>query len=130
MTNITKEDVIKWLSNLTVIEVADLIKELEKTWGVSATMPMIDGKNQSLNQENNTKEEVKEKTEFEVILSSVGIKKISVIKVIREITGFSLQESKSLVDNAPKLIKKNINKLEAENIQKKLEEVGAKIEIK
>jgi large subunit ribosomal protein L7/L12 len=119
------------LSGLTVLEVADLVKMLEEKWGVSAAaampafaMPMPGGGGGA------AAEAVEEKTEFDVILADAGAQKINVIKEVRAITGLGLKEAKDLVDGAPKPIKEGIGKAEAEEIKKKVEAAGAKVEIK
>ncbi len=120
------------LSKLTVLEVADLVKRLEDGWGVSAAaaapamampMPGMGGAAEAAPAE-------EEKTEFDVILASAGDKKINVIKEVRAITGLGLKEAKDLVEGAPKPVKEGASKEEAEEMKKKLEEVGAKVELK
>jgi large subunit ribosomal protein L7/L12 len=118
------------LSNLTVLEAADLSKMLEEKWGVSAAaaapmamaMPAVGGDAGAAVAE--------EKTEFDVILAAIGEKKINVIKEVRAITGLGLKEAKDLVESAPKAIKEGATKAEAEELKKKLEEVGATVELK
>jgi large subunit ribosomal protein L7/L12 len=130
MTKITKEDVIGFIENMSVLELSDLVKELEEKFGVSAAaMPMAmaapaaaDGEVPAAAKE--------EKTEFDVILQSVGEKKIQVIKVVRALTGLGLKEAKDLVDGAPKPVQEGIPQKDAEEAKQKLEEVGASIEIK
>lgn len=122
MANITKEQVVEWLSNQTVIEIATLVKELEEKWGVSAAAPAATAAAPA--------EAVEEKTEFDVILTSFGEKKINVIKEVRAITGLGLKEAKDLVEGVPKAVKEGITKVDAEEISKKLEAAGAKVEIK
>jgi len=123
----TKEEIIDAISNMTVLELSELVKELEDKFGVSATVPMAVGP--TVTQAAPQPEE-EEKTEFDVILSSFGENKIKVIKEIRTITSLGLKEAKELVEGAPQPVKKGIPKEEAEEIKKKLEEVGAIIEIK
>ncbi len=128
-TNITKEDVIEFIANMSVLELAEFVKELEEKFGVSAAaapvamaaMPAAGGE---------AKEEAPEKTEFDVILTSVGDKKIQVIKEVRAITNLGLKEAKALVDNLPAPVKEGVSKEEAEEIKKKLEAAGASVEIK
>ncbi len=129
MAEINKDQVVEWLSNQTVLDISDLVKELEDKWGVSAAAPVTavaaapgaaDG--QAAAQE--------EKTEFEVNLKSFGGQKIAVIKEVRAITGLGLKEAKELVESAPKPVKEGVDKAEAEELKKKLEAVGAEIEIK
>lgn len=128
MPEITQEQVIEYLSNLTVMQIAELTKKLEEKWGVSA-LPVAAVAGAGLaSAPPQAAEEAP--TEFNVILSDVGSQKIQVIKVVREITGLGLKEAKDLVDNAPKTLKENVKKEEAEQIKKKLEEAGAKVEIK
>ncbi len=116
------------LSKLTVIEAAELSKKLEDTWGVSAAVPVAmaampaDG--------GGAAEAAVEKTEFDVVLAAIGEKKINVIKEVRAITSLGLKEAKDLVESAPKGIKEGISKDEAEQLKKKLEEVGATVELK
>jgi large subunit ribosomal protein L7/L12 len=120
------------LSGLTVLEVADLVKMLEEKWGVSAAaampamMPMMPGGGGAAA----TAEPVEEKTEFDVILAEVGAKKIEVIKEVRAVTGLGLKEAKDLVESAPKPIKEGVSKAEAEEIKKKVEAAGAKVDVK
>ncbi|BCG49441.1 50S ribosomal protein L7/L12 [Candidatus Profftella armatura (Diaphorina cf. continua)] len=123
---ISKDEILKAISNLTVLELNDLVKAFEKKFGVSATA--ITSNNSSA--ASSVDIPVKEQTEFTVTLNSFGTNKVSVIKIVREITGLGLKEAKNLVDSAPKEIKEGITKEAAEAIKKKLEEVGAKIEIK
>ena len=127
MANITKEDVISFIENMTVLELSDLSKELEEKFGVSAmAMPMAapaaGGGEAAAAQE--------EKTEFDVMLQAVGDKKIQVIKVVRAITGLGLKEAKDLVDGAPKPVREGVPQKDAEEAKQKLEEVGATVEIK
>lgn len=122
-----KEDIINAISNMTVMEIVDLVKEMEKKFEVSASSMMASNNNAAAN---NEKEEVKEKTEFSVTLENFGKSKISVIKSIRSIINLGLKEAKDFVENAPKLIKEGIDKKESEEIKKKLEEAGATVSIK
>lgn len=124
--NITKEDVIEFIANMSVLDLAEFVKELEERFGVSAAAPVAVAATPAAE----TKEEAPEKTEFDVILASVGDKKIQVIKEVRAITGLGLKEAKALVDQIPAPVKEAIPKEEAEEIKKKLEEAGATIEIK
>lgn len=125
--HITKQDVIEFIANMTVLELSELVKELEDKFGVSAAAPMAMAAAAPVAQ---AQEEAAEKTEFDVILSAVGDKKIQVIKVVRAITGLGLKEAKALVDGAPSPVKEGVPKEEAENIKKELEENGATAEIK
>ena len=128
MSEITKEDVIKFVENMTVLELSDLVKDLEKRFGVSAAaMPVAVGAAPLAAEAAAPSEE---QTEFSVILQSAGEKKIQVIKVVRAITGLGLKEAKDLVDGAPKAVKEGISKKEVEDIKKQLEEVGATLEVK
>jgi len=124
--DLKKEDIINAISKMSVMEIVDLVKEMEKKFDVSASSMMVNA-NSAVSAE---KEEVKEQTEFSVTLESFGTSKISVIKSIRSIINLGLKEAKDFVENAPKLIKEGIDKKESEDIKKKLEEVGAKVSIK
>ncbi|RLB08716.1 MAG: 50S ribosomal protein L7/L12 [Deltaproteobacteria bacterium] len=128
-TNITKEDVIEFIANMSVLELAEFIKELEEKFGVSAAAPVAMAAMPAAGG-GEAKEEAPEKTEFDVILTSVGDKKIQVIKEVRAITNLGLKEAKALVDNLPAPVKEGVSKEEAEEIKKKLEEAGATVEIK
>ena len=121
----TKEDVISFIDNMTVLEMSEFVKELEEKYGVTAAAPVA-----VMQDASGDKPAEEEKTEFSLVLSSFGDKKIQVIKVVREITGLGLKEAKEAVEGAPKAIKEGIKKEEAEEFKKKLEEVGAIIEIK
>lgn len=121
------EKIVEQLSELTVIEAAELSKMLEEKWGVSAAAPVAVAAVAGMGAEAAPAEE---QTEFEVILASAGEKKIDVIKVVREITQLGLKEAKDLVEGAPKAVKEAVAKTEAEEIKKKLEAVGAKVELK
>jgi large subunit ribosomal protein L7/L12 len=125
MANVTKDDVIEFVSNMSVLELSDLVKELEEKFGVSAAMPVA-----AVPAAGGAPVEAEEKTEFDVMLSEVGEKKIQVIKAIRAITGLGLKEAKGLVDEAPKPVKEGVSKEEAEDIKKQLEEAGATVEVK
>jgi large subunit ribosomal protein L7/L12 len=126
MSDINKDQVVEYLSNLPVIEIAGLVKELEEKWGVSAAPVAIAGGGGAAA----PAEAVEEQTEFDVILADGGAKKIGVIKVVRELTALGLKEAKELVEGAPKTIKEAVSKEEAAEIKKKLEEAGAKVELK
>jgi large subunit ribosomal protein L7/L12 len=127
MAEITREQVVDYLSNLPVIQIAELVKELENKWGVSAAPVAVAGVAAAAAA---PAAEVEEKTEFDVILADGGAKKIQVIKVVREITNLGLKEAKDLVEGAPKTLKEGASKADAENWKKQLEEAGAKVEIK
>jgi len=126
MADITKKQVIDFIANMSVLEMSELVKEMEEKFGVSAAAavatPALGGGGAETTTE--------EKTEFDVILTSFGEKKINVIKEIRGITGLGLKEAKEAVESAPKAIKEGVSKEEAEEIKKKLEEAGASAEIK
>ncbi len=124
---ITKEDVVKFIENMTVLELSALVKELEEKFGVSAAAPMMaaiaaPGAAPAA--------AVEEQTEFNAILTGFGAEKIQVIKVVRAITGLGLKEAKDLVEGVPKAIKEGVSKDEAADIKKKIEEVGGTVEIK
>jgi large subunit ribosomal protein L7/L12 len=125
--NISREDVIEYIANMTVLELSDLVKDLEKKFGVSAAAPVAAVAAAPAAQ---SQEQVAEKTEFDVILTSVGDKKIQVIKEVRAITNLGLKEAKALVDGAPGKVKEGVSKEEAESIKAKLEEAGATVEVK
>ncbi|MCK5055262.1 MAG: 50S ribosomal protein L7/L12 [Candidatus Aminicenantes bacterium] len=127
MAEIKKEDFFKHLDKLTVLELADYIKEFEDRYGIKAEMAAVPA---GAAAPAAADEEVEEKTDFDIILKSVGPKKINVIKVVREVTDLGLKEAKAVVDAAPGEVKKAVSKEEAEEIKKKFEEVGAEIEIK
>src|SRR3989337_2440483 len=116
--------IVDELSGLTVLEASELSKLLEEKWGVSAAAPV------AVAAAPGAAAAAEEKTEFDVILTSPGDKKIQVIKVVRELTGLGLKEAKALADEAPKPVKEKLSKAEAEEIKKKLEEVGATVEVK
>ena len=125
MSNITKDQVIEWLSAQPILELAGLVKELETKWGVSAAAaagPAVAAAPVAAAAE--------EKTEFTVVLLEAGANKIGAIKEVRAITGLGLKEAKDLVEGAPKPVKEGLNKAEAEEIKKKLEAAGAKVELK
>jgi len=127
-TKISKDDVIEFISNMTVLELSELVEELEKKFGVSAAAPVAISAATAL--EKDEKEEEAEKTEFDVVLTGIGDKKIQVIKVVRSVTNLGLKEAKELVDGAPNNVKEGISKEDAENIKKQLEEAGAIVDIK
>ena len=129
VTKISKEDVIEFISGMTVLELADLVKELEEKFGVSAAAPVAMAGGPAAAEKVDQAEEA-EKTEFDVVLTAVGDKKIQVIKVVRSVTNLGLKEAKDLVEAAPAKVKEGISKEDAENIKAKLEEVGAAVEVK
>jgi large subunit ribosomal protein L7/L12 len=126
MADVTKEQVVDYLSNLPVIQIAELVKELESKWGVSAAPVAMAGGGAAAP----AAAAVEEKTEFDVILADGGANKIQVIKAVREITNLGLKEAKDLVEGAPKAVKEGVGKEEAEEVKKKLEGAGAKVEVK
>ncbi|MDR1087231.1 MAG: 50S ribosomal protein L7/L12 [Endomicrobium sp.] len=128
MTELSKDKLIEAISSLSIIELSELVKALEEKFGVSALAPTVMAAASTTNVV--AADVVEEKTEFNVILTSIGASKINVIKVVREITGLGLKEAKDLVDGAPNIVKDNISKSEAEEIKKKLIEVGASVELK
>jgi len=132
MAEITREQVKEFLGKMTVVELADFVKELEEAWGVkaSAGMMMAAGPAAAAGGDAAAAPKVEEKTEFDVILTDFGANKINVIKEIRAITALGLKEAKDLVDGVPKPVKEGITKEECEEIKKKLEAVGAKVEVK
>jgi large subunit ribosomal protein L7/L12 len=125
---LSKEDIIEAISGLTVLELADLVKALEEKFGVSAAAPVAVAATPGAAAP--AAAPVEEQTEFDVILSSVGEKKIQVIKVVRELTGLGLKEAKDLVDGAPRAVKEKVSRQEAEAIKQKLEAEGATVTIK
>ena len=122
---ITKEEVVEWLSAQTVLEVADLVKELEEKWGVSAAAPVAVAAAGPAA----AAEAVEEKDEFDVILKAAGANKIAAIKEVRAITGLGLKEAKDLVEGAPKPVKEGCSKDEADEIAKQIEAAGGKVKI-
>ena len=122
---ISKQDVLEYISGLSVLELRELVKDFEEKFGVSAAPVMVAGAGAGA-----VAEAVEEKTEFDVILKDGGEKKINAIKVVREITGLGLKEAKDAVEGAPTTIKEGVSKQLAEEIKKKLEEAGAVAEIK
>ena len=128
MSDITKDQVIEWLSSQSVIEIAALVKDLETKWGVSAAAPVAVAAAPAAGAAAAAPAE--EKTEFNVMLVEAGANKIGVIKEVRAITGLGLKEAKDLVEGAPKAVKEGASKADAEEIKKKLEAAGAKVELK
>lgn len=125
---VTKEDVISFIDNMSVLEMSEFVKELEDKYGVTAAAPAMMAAPAAGGGEAAAAEE--EKTEFDVILATAGDKKIQVIKEVRGITGLGLKDAKDLVEGAPKAIKEGVKKEEAEEIKKKVEEAGGTVEIK
>ena len=128
MADLTKDQVVDFLSNLPVIQIAELIKTLEEKWGVKAAPVAVAGPAVAAGAA--PAAAAAEQTEFTVVLKEAGANKINVIKVVREITGLGLKEAKDLVDGAPATVKEGISKDEANSVKAKLEEQGAVVEIK
>ena len=122
----TKEDVVSFIDSMTVLEMSEFVKELEDKYGVTAAAPAVAVAAPAAGGES----AAEEKTEFDVILTAIGDKKIQVIKEVRTITALGLKDAKDLVEAAPKAIKEGVKKEEAEEIQKKIEEVGGTVEVK
>lgn len=127
MADISKQDVIDFIANMTVLELSEMVKELEEKFGVSAAAPMA---MMAAAPSGEAVQAEAEKTEFDVILVTPGDKKIGVIKEVRAITGLGLKEAKDLVDSAPKPVKEGVSKEEAEKIKGQLEGAGAQVELK
>ena len=125
---ISKEDLVAAIGGMTVLELSDLVKTLEETFGVSAAAPV--GVVAAADSGGASAEKAEEQTEFNVLLTEVGDKKIHVIKAVRAITGLGLKDAKDLVEAAPKAVKEGVSKDDAEKLKKELEEAGAKVEIK
>ncbi|WP_276358159.1 50S ribosomal protein L7/L12 [Cohnella caldifontis] len=121
----SKEQILEAIKNMTVLELNDLVKAIEEEFGVTAAAPVAVVAGGA-----GAAAEAEEQTEFDVILADAGASKINVIKAVREITGLGLKEAKDLVDNAPKPIKEKVGKEEADSVKAKLEEAGAKVEVK
>ena len=126
--SITKEDVVEFVSNMSVLELSELVKELEEKFGVSAAAPVAVMPGGPA--EGAAGAPAEEKTEFDVVITASGDKKIQVIKEVRAITGLGLKDAKALVDEVPKPVKEGVAKDEAEKIKSQLEEAGAQVEIK
>jgi large subunit ribosomal protein L7/L12 len=120
---ITKEDVLEYISNLSVLELSELVKEFEEKFGVSAQATVVAAGGGAA-------EAVEEQTEFDVVLTGAGAKKINAIKVVRAITGLGLKEAKAAVEEVPTVLKEGVSKEEAEEIKKQIEEAGASCELK
>lgn len=123
---ISKEDVLEYISNLSVLELSELVKEFEEKFGVSAAPVMVAGGTAA----GGTAAATEEKTEFDIILTDGGAKKIEVIKIVRALTGLGLKEAKDAVEQTPSTLKEGVAKAEAEEAKKQLEEAGAKVELK
>jgi large subunit ribosomal protein L7/L12 len=128
MADVTKEQVVDFLSKMSVLDLAALTKELEDKWGVKAAPVAVAGPSGPA--ATTAAPAAVEQTEFTVTLKDAGGNKIGVIKAVREVTNLGLKEAKDLVDGAPKVVKEGVSKADADNIKKKLEEAGAKVEIK
>jgi len=128
MAELTREDVKNFIKNMTVLELSEFVKELEEEFGVSAAAPMAVGAVAAAGGAEAAPQE--EKTEFDVVLTAFGDKKIQVIKAVRELTGLGLKEAKDLVEGVPKPVKEGISKEDAEAARKKLEEAGGTAEVK
>jgi large subunit ribosomal protein L7/L12 len=124
---VSKEDILEAISNMSVMDVVDLISAMEEKFGVSAAAPVAVAAGPAAGGET---EAAEEQTEFDVVLASFGSSKVPVIKVVREITGLGLKEAKDLVESAPAAIKEGVEQAEADELKKKLEEAGATVEIK
>ena len=127
MADITKEQVIEFVKQMSVLELAEMVKELEEVFGVSAAAPVAVA---AAGPAAGGEAAAEEKTEFDVVLTAIGDKKINVIKVVRAITGLGLKEAKDLVDGTPNTVKEGASKEEAEGIKSQLEEAGASVELK
>ncbi len=123
---ISKEDVLEYISNLSVLELSELVKEFEKKFGVSAAPVMVAGGAAA----GGAAAAAEEKTEFDIVLTDGGAKKIEVIKIVRALTGLGLKEAKDAVEQTPSTLKEGVAKAEAEEAKKQLEEAGAKVELK
>jgi len=128
MADITKDDVIEFIANMSVLDLSELVKELEEKFGVSAAAPVMMGG--AMPAAGDAGAAAEEQTEFDVILETVGDKKINVIKEVRAITGLGLKEAKALVEEAPKAVKEGIAKEEAEKVKEQLEGAGAQVSVK
>ena len=125
MADVTKEQVVEFIENMTVLDMAEFVKELEDKFGVSAAAPVAVAAAPAAGAA-----AAEEQTEFDVILTAVGDKKINVIKAVRAATGLGLKEAKEVVDSAPKAVKEAVSKADAEELKKQLEEAGASVELK
>jgi len=128
MANLTKDELIEAISNMTVLELSELVSAMEEKFGVSAAAPVAVAAAPAGGGAGG--EAAEEKTEFDVVLEAAGGEKIKVIKVVREVTGLGLKEAKDLVEGAPKPVKEGVSKDEAEELKKKLEEAGAQVALK
>ncbi len=123
---VSREEIVEVLSNMSVIEVIELVSELEEKWGVSAAAPVAVAAAGAAAEA----AAAEEKTEFDVVMTSFGANKVGVIKAVRTITGLGLKEAKDLVEGAPATVKEGVSKDEADDIKKQLEEAGASVEVK
>jgi large subunit ribosomal protein L7/L12 len=128
MADITKDDVLEFISNMSVLELSELVKEMEEKFGVSAAAPVAMAGIMPAGGDAGAAEE--EQTEFDVILETFGDKKINVIKEVRTLTGLGLKEAKALVEEAPKAVKEGVSKEEAEKVKEQLEGAGAQVSLK
>jgi len=124
---VSREEIVDALSNLSVLEVSELVKELEEKWGVSAAAPVAAA---AAAPAAGGEDAAEEKTEFDVVMTSFGSNKVAVIKAVRALTGLGLKEAKDTVEGAPSTIKEAVSKDEAEDVKKQLEEAGASVEVK
>ncbi|MCM3869896.1 MAG: 50S ribosomal protein L7/L12 [Pyrinomonadaceae bacterium] len=127
---VTREDVIEYLKNMTLLDASQLVKDLEETFGVSAAAAAVAAPSGAASGGGEAAAAVEEQTEFDVILQAVGGNKINVIKVVREVTALGLKEAKDLVEAAPKAVKEGVSKEEAETVRQKLADAGATVEVK
>ncbi len=127
MADITKDDVLEFISNMSVLELSELVKEMEDKFGVSAAAPMAMAAMPAAGDAGAAEEE---QTEFDVILENFGEKKINVIKEVRALTGLGLKEAKALVEEAPKAVKEGVSKEEADKVKEQLEGAGAQVSVK
>ncbi len=130
MADITKDDVIEFISNMSVLELSELVKEFEDKFGVSAAAPVAMAAGPMVAGGADAGAAAEEQTEFDVILETIGDKKINVIKEVRAITGLGLKEAKALVEEAPKAVKEGVSKEEADKIKEQLEGAGAQVSVK
>ena len=125
---LSKADILEAIANMSVLELSELITEMEEKFGVSAAAPVVMAGGAAAG--GDAAPAAEEQSEFEIVLQSVGNEKVKVIKVVKDITGLGLKDAKALVDEAPKTIKENVSKEDAEKIKAQLEEVGASVELK
>jgi large subunit ribosomal protein L7/L12 len=130
MAELSKDKLIEAISSLSVIELSELVKALEEKFGVSVASSIAASTAPAATKATDSGQIAEEKTEFNVVLASMGSSKINVIKIVREVTGLGLKEAKDLVESSPKMLKENVAKIEAEEIKKKLTEAGATVELR